>query len=76
MSNYPNMSYCMYENTVAALNQIYEDLMEESSDGTSIEKYRKGRSSRQEAEAFDNLIHFCHDIIEAYKEMEENDDEE
>jgi hypothetical protein len=29
MSNYPNMSYCMNENTLAALKQVLDAMQEE-----------------------------------------------
>lgn len=29
MSNYPNMSYCMVENTLGALNQVFDAMAED-----------------------------------------------
>lgn len=79
MSNYPNMSYCMYENTVAALNQICNDLSDSLDDQVTIEEYRKDRSSRQEAEAFDRIKYMCEDVlrlIENLSNVEEDADPE
>ena len=79
MSNYPNMSYCMYENTVGALNQICYDLSDSLDDCVSIGEYRKARSSRQEAEAFDRIKHMCEDVLRLMENMsniEDDDDEE
>lgn len=79
MSNYPNMSYCMYENTVGALNQICNDLSDSLDDQVTIEEYRKDRSSRQEAEAFDRIKYMCEDVlrlIENLSNVEEDEDPE
>lgn len=79
MSNYPNMSYCMYENTVQALNQICNDLSDSLDDQVTIEEYRKDRSSRQEAEAFDRIKYMCEDVlrlIENLSNVEEDGDPE
>ena len=73
MSNYPNMSYCMFENTMLALKQIERDLIDENELGTTIADYRKQRSSRQEAEAFDRIKELCEDIISVLNDMRYND---
>ena len=79
MSNYPNMSYCMYENTVAALNQICNDLSDSLDDQVTIEEYREDLSSRQEAEAFDRIKYMCNcvlSLIENLSNVEEKDEED
>ena len=73
MSNYPNMSYCMFENTVHAMNQVFRDLQDALDDGTSPNDYRKALSSRQEAEAFDKIKEMCEDIICVLKDLNYND---
>ena len=73
--NNPNMSYCMYENTLAALNQLYYDLEEAVDDCKTITKYRKELSSEEERRAFDEIRDVMQDIIEHIKELEYNDDE-
>ena len=73
MSNYPNMSYCMFENTVHAMNQVYRELQEAQDDGISPDDYRKALSSRQEAEAYDSLKEMCEDIISVLNDMRYND---
>jgi len=73
MSNYPNMSYCMFENTVHAMNQVFRDLQDALDDGTSPADYRKALSSRQEAEAFDRLKEMCEDIISVINDLNYND---
>ena len=73
MSNYPNMSYCMFENTVHAMNQVHRHLQEAQDDGISPDDYRKALSSRQEAEAYDSLKEMCEDIISVLNDMRYND---
>ena len=63
MTSYPNMSYCAYENTVSAMQQICDDLSEALDDQMSLDEYRKARSSRQEAEAFDRIKYMCEDML-------------
>ena len=76
MRDYPNMSYCMYENTTNALRQILDALEEATENSVSVESYRKGLSSRQEAEAFDNIRELCGDIIYAIKSISDNEEED
>ncbi len=67
------MSYCMFENTVHAMNQVFRDLQDALDDGTSPNDYRKALSSRQEAEAFDKIKEMCEDIICVLKDLNYND---
>jgi hypothetical protein len=78
MQNYPNMSYCMYENTVLALQQILDDLQEAVQNNTSNESYRKGLCSRQEAESFDRIKYMCNCVLSSLEELElcESDDKD
>ena len=76
MSNYPNMSYCMYENTVQALNQICNHLSDSLDDCVTIEEYRKDRSSRQEAEAFDRIKYMCEDVLRLIENLSNVEEEE
>ncbi len=68
----------MYENTVGALNQICNDLSDSLDDCVCIKEYRKARSSRQEAEAFDRIKYMCEDVlrlIENLGNIEDDDDD-
>lgn len=71
MSNYPNMSYCMYENTVHAMNQICNDLSESLDSCVSLNEYRKQLSSMQEAQAFDRIKYMCEDMLGLLQELRE-----
>jgi hypothetical protein len=53
MSNYPNMSYCMNNNTLAALSQIL-DTMDEDGDLAFLQDL-----SRDERRAFEELAQVC-----------------
>lgn len=69
MSNYPNMSYCMCENTTLALKQVlnemqnYESLKEFTSD-----------MGREEKRAFESLFHLCESFINLTEDMQQNDE--
>ena len=62
MSNYPNMSYCMCENTVAALRQILNALR----DGE--ENILRGMG-REERDAFGALPELCRQVSDAAEEV-------
>ena len=69
MSNYPNMSYCMCENTLAALRQIV-DAMDE-----------QGREflrdlSREESRAFQELFDVCEQFRNLAEELEYEQDQD
>lgn len=55
MSNYPNMSYCMCQNTLGALNQLLEAMEEQGAgfvDGLSKEEKRAYDRLYDAAQAF------------------------
>lgn len=62
MSNYPNMSYCMCENTVLALRQILNALR----DG-DVDFVRE--MGREERDAFRALPELCRYVADAAEEM-------
>lgn len=66
----------MYENTVAALNQICNDLSDSLDDQVTIEEYRKDRSSRQEAEAFDRIKYMCEDVLRLIENLSNVEEDE
>jgi hypothetical protein len=75
MSNYPNMSYCMYENTCAALNQILGSLLEAADDATSLKDYRAMLSSRCEIDAFESIKELCEEVIAAMQDIDDEEDD-
>ncbi len=64
MSNYPNMSYCMCENTVLALRQIL-DTME--AEGPMFLQ----EMSKSERRHFELLFGMCEDFMSASEELQE-----
>jgi aspartate aminotransferase-like enzyme len=65
MSNYPNMSYCMCENTLLALRQVL-DAMEDQ--GTEFVQ----DMSRNERRAFEELFHACEAFMQQAEQLEED----
>lgn len=66
MSNYPNMSYCAFENTLSALAQLRDMLSQAVDDGEPLDF-----SSRDESEAYNNL----HEMMEEIAGLMELHDE-
>lgn len=64
MSNYPNMSYCMCENTLLALRQIVDAMNEE---GPQFLR----ELSREERRAFQELFNTCEDFMTLSEELED-----
>ena len=63
MSNYPNMSYCMCNNTLLALRQVVEAMNEE---GPAFLR----EMSREERRAFQELFNTCEDFMNLSEELE------
>ena len=53
MSNFPNMSYCMCENTMASLRQVYETMQQEYAHDFI------GQMNKHEKNAFSELAQMC-----------------
>lgn len=68
MSNYPNMSYCMNENTLLALRQVLDAMREEGAD------FLRELSS-DERRAFGELFNACEDFLTLSEEMDVYDSE-
>lgn len=67
MSNYPNMSYCMTENTVLALRQVVTAMVEEGPD------FVQGLSP-SELSAYRALFNLCEEFVATAEEIEEEID--
>lgn len=63
MSNYPNMSYCMNENTLLAMRQIVS-AMQEQGIGFLVDL------SRDERRAFQELFYTCGDFMNLAEELQ------
>ncbi len=64
MSNYPNMSYCMCENTLLAMRQIVTAMQEEGP-AFLLEM------SRDERRAFQELFNTCEDFMNLSEELQD-----
>ncbi len=63
MSNYPNMSYCMCENTLSAMRQILNAMQEE---GPMFLQ----EMNRDERRAFQELFNTCEDFMNLSEELQ------
>ena len=63
MSNYPNMSYCMCENTLLAMRQIVNAMQHEGTDFLRD-------MSRDERRAFGELFNTCEDFMNLSEELQ------
>ena len=64
MSNYPNMSYCMCENTMRALDQVLTAMQEEG-------PMFVNEMGREERAAYKRLFNMCEDFLTAAEELED-----
>ena len=64
MSNYPNMSYCMCENTLLAIKQITEAMENE---GPMFLREMNSTERR----AFEELFHYCESFLTLSEELQE-----
>lgn len=69
MSNYPNMSYCMFENTTLALKQIMDELQEVS----SMQELLKNASSTHERVAIKQFFQMIPEIAEMLEDLSVED---
>lgn len=69
MSNYPNMSYCMCNNTVLALKQVLETMQDE---GPMFLR----EMSKDEKRYYEALFSLCEDFMSMSEELQEQLDYE
>ena len=69
MSNYPNMSYCMCENTLLALKQVLEAM---ESEGPMFLR----EMNRDERRAFEELFGYCESFLTMSEELQEELEQE
>jgi len=62
MSNYPNMSYCMCENTLLAMRQVIDAMQEQGSEFLLD-------MSREEKRAFSELFQACEAFMEVANDL-------
>lgn len=64
MTNFPNMSYCMCENTLAALHQLYEAMRHEDAEDFI------GQMNKHERAAFNELAQMCRLVADTADEVD------
>ena len=64
MSNYPNMSYCMCNNTLLAIKQITEAMENEGPQFLHD-------MSREERRAYEELFQYCESFLTLAEELED-----
>ncbi len=68
MSNYPNMSYCMCQNTVQAMQQIMNAMDDEG-------PLFLQEMSREERRAYEELFRLCESFIYRAEELQDEYEE-
>ena len=63
MSNYPNMSYCMFQNTLGAMNQLAEFMIEADQDDVLD-------MSKDELRAMRELFGYCEQYLRLAEEFD------
>lgn len=63
MSNYPNMSYCMFQNTLGAMNQLAEFMIEADQDDVLD-------MSKDELKAMRELFGYCEQYLRLAEEFD------
>ena len=69
MSNYPNMSYCMNENTLSAMQQILTAMQEEGVDFLRD-------MTREERRAWNELYNACESFLSISDDLAEEEQRE
>jgi len=65
MRDYPNMSYCMFENTMAAMKQCASGLEEALENGEPLEL------NQYEQRPFNEMYEMCRAVMELLEQHEE-----
>lgn len=71
----PNMSYCAFENTAAALRQVLNLMYEAQDAGDTFQKFLESRSSAEERQAVERLLSLAEEVKEVADEWIEEDTE-
>ena len=68
--NYPNMSYCQFENTAAAMEQVMQTIDDHIEENNHLEDF-KDFLSRDENEGYEKLISLCERLLDESGRLEE-----
>lgn len=70
-SRYPNMSYCMFENTKLAMDQLIDNMREALENGREGAHEFLNDMSREERRAFNEMFGMCEDLMNCIDEVQE-----
>jgi hypothetical protein len=70
MKNYPNMSYCAFENTALALQQLMEIINDELEEGRNYEEFLESRSSLEERSAVKRVRKNCEALLDLFEAID------
>lgn len=68
-----NMSYCIYENTVADMCEVRADLIEAAESGLSMAQFLERLSSDYERRAVREMIGLLQDLSESFEQLQNNE---
>jgi len=71
MSNYPNMSYCMFENTALAIDQLLDAMRGAMEEGPDAVKEFLNNMSREEKRAFEQMYDLSRELSAVINDMYE-----
>ena len=74
MSGYPNMSYCAFENTVRALDQLVAMMGEAVDEARSLSEFT-AEMSRDEVNALRKLPYRMNKLLTLINYLEDNEEE-
>lgn len=69
-SRYPNMSYCMFENTTLAMDQLIDHMVEALDGGPNACKEFLDDMSREELRHYHAMYDLCRDFLAKMEELE------
>ena len=69
MRNYPNMSYCMFENTQGAMNQLAEFMIEADQDDVLDIRREELRAMMEMYNQCESFLNLADDFMERHERM-------
>ena len=69
--SYPNMSYCMFQNTRLAMKQLLGNMEEAMSEGPEGIRMFFKDMDKQERQAFYEIFNMCEEYVNMANELEE-----
>lgn len=70
--NYPNMTYCAFENTASALRQVIGLVQDAYEDGMTFGELVESRSSKDEGRAVREIAGLAQELIDMLTDLDHN----